>query len=228
MSHRKLREVAPRYLAAAVVTLALAAITGCGSSGNGIADGTATEALSAAFAAVEKAQSVHVASSTLQGPVKASLDADLTGQGARGTISLLTYRMEVIRRGNTLYVKSTPEVYKRLGITQKIPQGAWAALPAGRAAQLASETDLTAEVRRIINTGGTITKGRTTTIGGQPVLELKTEGKLFKGVLYLRTTGEPYPVKLEKQGRETGKATFTDWNTTSAPAAPTATVAAFE
>ena len=55
------------------------------------------------------------------------------------------------------------------------------------------------------------------------MIELKTEGKLYKGRLYIKTTGEPYPLRLEKTGRETSHATFTNWNQTPAPTAPTNT-----
>ncbi len=78
----------------------------------------------------------------------------------------------------------------------------------------------------MLSTSGNITKGASTTLAGQPVIELKTEGKLYKGRLYVKTTGEPYPVRLEKHGRETSLITFSAWNDTAPPVAPTKTTSA--
>jgi hypothetical protein len=52
----------------------------------------------------------------------------------------------------------------------------------------------------------------------------ETEGKLYKGRLYIKTTGQPYPMKLEKTGRETGHAAFTRSNRIPAPTSPASTV----
>ncbi len=71
---------------------------------------------------------------------------------------------------------------------------------------------------------GDVNKGTTRQVDGQSALELKTTGKLYTGRLYVSATGQPYPVRLEKHGRETAQFTFTDWNATPAPTAPTTTV----
>lgn len=216
--------VTAKLIARVAPLLLAAAIAGCGSSSNGVANDTGAEILHASRTAAERARSVDLTSHSTQGRLTASVDAQLTDQGSRGTISILGVQLELIRRGSTLYVKSRPAVYRRLGITKPVPAGSWVALPAETAASLASEIYLPSAVKRLLSTGGRVTKGRTTSIDGQPVIEVKMAGRLYTATLYVRTTGEPYPVKLEKRGSESGLATFTDWNETAAPVAPAAAI----
>ncbi len=44
------------------------------------------------------------------------------------------------------------------------------------------------------------------------MIELKPSGRLYTASLYIATTGQPYPLKLEKRGRLTATATFSAWN----------------
>ena len=123
-----------------------------------------------------------------------------------------------------VYVKGSPALFRKLGITKTIPPATWVKLPA--TGGLNSLTKLAAETARILTTRGKVTKGGTTAVEGEPALELKTEGQLYKGRLYIKTTGEPYPLKVEKHGRETATYTFTKWNATTAPTRPTKTISA--
>jgi hypothetical protein len=209
---------------AAAILLALAALmSGCGSSDNGVASKEPKEILAASKSAVAKASSVTISSKSAQGSVTFNLELRLTRNGGQGKVTLLALTFEVIRIGETLYLKGGPVFYKRLGITQSVPAGSWLQAPARRLPQLAAFTNLSGEATRIVSTSGRVTKGQKTTIEGQPVIELKTEGKLYKGRLFIKTTGEPYPVKLERTGRETGHTTFTGWDNTPPPTAPTNT-----
>lgn len=209
-----------------VIFLALAALVtagllaDCGSSDNGITSKSPQEILQASKAAVQKASSVTIQSKSAQGRLTLTSDLKLTREGGQGTISLLGLQIEVIKTGATVYAKGSPALYQRLEIKAP-PAGTWIKAPAsGKLAQLAAFTDLAGETSRAISTSGNITKGQTTTIEGQPAIELKTEGKLYKGRLYIKTTSEPYPLKLEKTGRETSHTTLTNWNNTPAPTAP--------
>jgi DNA-binding beta-propeller fold protein YncE len=66
---------------------------------------------------------------------------------------------------------------------------------------------------------GTLTKGASSTLGGQPVVAV-TSSK--GGTMYVATTGKPYPLEVSKNsGGQTGKVTFSDYNksfTITAPA----------
>ena len=151
-------------------------------------------------------------------------DLRLTKGGGHGTIRLLGMKFEVIRTNEDLYVKGPRALYTRLGVKSTVPPDTWVKLPAQN--EVGALTDLEGETVRAIASSGNVTKGTTTSIEGQPAIELKTEGKLYKGRLYVKTTGEPYPIKIEKRGREDATFTFTAWNNTPAPTAPTKSISA--
>jgi hypothetical protein len=210
---------------ATLSTVALLAglLAGCGSSDNGVASKEPKEILQASEKAIGNASSVTINGQSAQGPLKLTLNLKLNRQGGQGAINLLGLQIEVIKTGQTVYVKGSPALYQRLEIKAP-PAGTWIKAPAsGKLSQLAAFTDLGGEASRIISTSGKIAKGATTTIEGQPAIELRTEGKLYKGRLYIKTTGEPYPLKLEKTGRETSHTTLTNWNNTPPPTPPTNT-----
>jgi hypothetical protein len=197
------------------LAIALAALTGCGSNTNGIASKGASEILAAARNAVASARSVHVESEAAQGALKLALNLELTSNGGRGEISLLGSSFEVIRIGDTLYLKGNPTFYQRLGINPtRIPQNTWIKTPANNRqfAGLTAFTDLRGEVGRLLTSANPVTKGTTTTTNGQKAIELKQTGQLYTGKIYVATTGKPYPIQITKTGRETGRTTLTNWN----------------
>jgi hypothetical protein len=223
-SRGRIRSDAGVPLALVVAVLALA---GCGgSAGNGVASKTPAEILAASRAAATSATSVNVVSKASEGPLAITVNAQLTSDGGRAQVSLLGLAFEVIRIGGTVYVKGSPSVYRRLGITAKVPQGSWLQAPAGGPmSQLAAFTDLSGELNRILPAhNDVLASGASTTLDGQHALELNATAKLFKGTLYIATTGKPYPIKLTKHGRETGQSTFTEWNKPTTLNPPTNTI----
>ena len=192
------------------------------SSPNGAQSQSAQELFADSNQAIKNASSVTIKGAGRQsGGAKIKLDLQLTRDGGQGAIDLLGMRFHVVRVGEDLYIKGSPVLYRRLGLADP-PQDEWVKTSAGN--PLGSYTNLAGQAAGIISTTGTITKGATTTIAGGPVIELRTAGKLYKGRLYVKATDEPYPVRLEKKGRETATFTFTDWNSTPVPTAPTKAV----
>ena len=59
-------------------------------------------------------------------------------------------------------------------------------------------TDLRGELNRLLSTTAPVAKGAKTTINGQKAIEVKEAAKLYKGLLYVATTGKPYPIQLVK------------------------------
>ena len=218
------------HLATALILASvLAWLAGCGGSSapttNSASKGTASEALEATKQAAANASSVtiHATGHQVRGG-SLTLDLQLNRQGGKGKIAFLGTEFEVIRVGQDLYVKGSTALYTQLGIKKQVPHDTWVKLPAQNS--LAAITSLAGETARIISPSGPVTKGATTTVDSQPVLELKTEGKLYKGRLYIKTTGQAYPIKLEKQGRETAQITFTDWDQPVTITAPAKTIPA--
>ena len=211
--HASIRAGAGIRLAAVLAVFSLA---GCGgSTGNSIASRTPAEILAASRAVATSATSVHVVSNASQGRLTATLNLQLAGDGGRAQVSLLGLTFEVMRIGQTVYLKGSPDLYQRLGIAANVPQGSWLTGPvSGRLGQLAAFTDLRGELGRLLPASNArLVKGASTNIDGQQALELKATAKLYTGILYIPTTGKPYPIKLAKHGKETGQSTFFQWNT---------------
>jgi len=214
----RLRTALARAGSLAPLTVGLAvALSGCGgSSGNGVASKSASQILTASKAAADSASSVNVASKSSVGPLSLTLNLDLARDGGRAQVTVGTLSFEVIRTGNTLYLKGNPVFDQSLLTTTGLhaPQGKWLKTPVNstRLAQLASVTDLSGELGRVLTSPGPISKGATTTVNGQKTIELKEAARLFSGSLYVATTGKPYPLQIVKSGREIGQTTFSGWN----------------
>jgi hypothetical protein len=210
---RALRRLLTVLLSTALTT----AFVACGgSSGNGVASKSANQILAASKAAAASATSVHLATTT--GEVV--LDVNLSRTGATGRLTLSGKTLEITRVGNTIYLKANPTVYKALGITAKVPSNAWLKASASQAGQLAAFTEMSGETTRLLNLEGPLTKGPTTTVNGQKVVELKQAKKIYTRSLYVATTGKPYPIEILLRGQVTGKTTFSDWNKPVTPTAP--------
>lgn len=213
-----------------VLALVLAAaISGCGSSDNGVASKSATQILAAAKFAAEGASSVHVEGQFAQGPIASALDVDAaSSHGARGRISLGKLAFEVVIIGDTVYVKGSRGFYGNLvgAVASRIPSGTWLKL-SGTQPQLAGLVTQDKLLGRLLASPGTLTKGSTSAVNGQKVVELKQTGarvftvtKLFTGSLYVATTGRPYPIQIVKRGLEHGTMTFSRWNEPVSLSAP--------
>jgi hypothetical protein len=217
-----MRLALPISLGLAVLVLLL---SGCGSSDNGVAAKPAGQILQTTITAAKSASSVHmVASAKIVRGGSFKLDASLAKERGHAHVSLLGMTFEVIRDGGTLYVKGNRLFAARLGaaLGVRIPANTWLKGPTQSVlAQTAVFTDIERELPLMLSGSGPIAKGAKTKIDGQTAIALKETRKLYTGTLYVATTGQPYPLKLTKAGRETGQTTFTGWNdpvTVSAPA----------
>jgi hypothetical protein len=223
------RRFTPR-LAAMALVLAAALIAGCGassSSGNGVASKSPSEILAATKTATAGASSVHVAGALSSGGTPLTLDMDLvSGRGGRGQISENGLSFELIVVGDTVYIKGSPAFYSHFGgaAAAQLFQGKWLQAPvsSGELASLASLTNLSRLLDQALASHGTLAKGATTTIAGQPVVELR--GATNTGSLYIATTGQPYPIEVVKRGSETGHVSFTRWNDPVSLTAPSGAI----
>lgn len=202
-----------------------ATLGGCRSSQDGLASKSATQILTAAKGAAEAAGSVTVSSVLAHGRLASTIDAQLAGsRGARGRMSLFGRSAEVIVIGDAAYVKGDALLERELlgAGAARVPPGAWlkGSATAGPLAGLVSGFSQRRLLEEIVN-GGTFTKGQTITIAGQPAVELNETGrKLFTSRLYIAATGEPYPIRVVRQGRINGTTTFSAWNRPVALTAP--------
>ncbi len=204
----------------------LALLAGCGgssSSGNGVADKSPTEIVAAAKAAADTARSVHVSGSLVSGGTPITLDIDLiAGKGGRGKLSENGLAFELVAIGNTVYIKGSSAFYKHIGgkAAAQLLEGKWlkATSTSGDFASIGQLTSLRQLVDQTLAEHGALTKGATTTVGGQKVIAVTDKSK--GGTLYVATTGKPYPVEISKSGSGSGSITFGRWNEAVALAAP--------
>jgi uncharacterized protein YcfL len=212
-----MRTVCLPLLALLAATLLVLALTACGSSENGVASKSAADVLAAARAAANSASSVQVISKASIARAKSTLNASYARSQARVQSSLFNINYEVIRDGNTLYVKGNKVFDKRLEerLGVKIPPNTWlkGSTKTGHLAQIGPETEAAQELPIILAGSGQLTKEQTTKIDGQPAIALRQARKLSTATLYVATTGKPYPLRLSKTGTESGQTTFTNWNT---------------
>jgi hypothetical protein len=223
------------WLAGSLVLTLVLALTGCGSSDNGVASKPASEILAASRAAALSASSVHVSSKTKTGSATSTSDLELGRSSGHAIMSLLGLRFEVLRTGGALYLRGNRTFRERLGnqlggregvaAAVKLPASTWVKVPAGNssAAGLGSLTNITSELPIILHTVPVL-KGHETAINGHKAITLNETAKLFTGLWYITTTGKPYPIQLVKRGRQTGKTTFSSWNEPITLSAPTKTI----
>ena len=115
---------------------------------------------------------------------------------------------------NSIYIKGSPAFYSHFGgsAVSQLFRGKWLKAPAtsGELASLASLTDLSKLIDQALANTSTLVKGATTTVSGQPVVELTDAAK--DGSIYVATTGKRTPSSVVKRGSESGKVTFSGWN----------------
>ena len=213
---------------AAIVVLSTALLAGCGSSGaksNGVEDKSANEIVQSASQAAKAADSVHIAG-TINAGGKITLDLSLArGEGGKGKIQTNGMTFEIISTGGKVYFKTNAAALQQLGggVAAQLLQGRWIVAPSSlpQFGSLSALTDLRRLFGSITSSLGTLQKGDTSDVNGQPAIAVTSTRK--GGTLYVATTGEPYPLKIQGSSAGTGSITFDQWNepvTLQAPANP--------
>jgi len=201
------------------VLLAVAALAGCGgsssSSGNGIESKTTTQILEATKQAASEASSVHIVGTIPAAGKPITLNMELAaGKGGKGQIGQEGYTISLVQTGGSVYIKGDAAFYRHIGgaAAAQLLEGRWLKAPAnsGELASLSSLTNLSKLIDTALASHGTLAKGSRTTINGQPAIAIKDTTK--GGVLYVATTGKPFPLEISKGGSESGKVVFEGWN----------------
>lgn len=214
----------------------LAALAACG-SGDNVSSKSAAAILAASRTAARNATAVHAISQFFAAKrannskprVIAKFDLELSESDGRANVAFLGSETKAVRIGQTLYVKGSPQFYRRLNERDDthVPNGKWLKAPANNTelTSLAALTLPSGELTLLLRDPTlALTKGSLTTIDGHKAIELKTKGKLYSGAIYVAATGTPYPLQIVKHGRETSQTTFSNWNRSTHVAAPAAAV----
>lgn len=211
-----------RRLPLALFLLA-ATLAGCGGSGsNGEASKSASAILADARQAALAADSVRISGTIRESGQTIALDLSVTKTGGGGTMTIQGSKVDVIRVGDTAYIRAGADFYSKVGAgaaAGKLLAGKWLKLPTSTPnfAQLIELTDLRAFAAQALKAPGTLTKGAEKTVDGQEAIELKSSKG---GSLFVATKGKPYPVEFVRGGASSGTVTLSDWGAAKAPTAP--------
>jgi hypothetical protein len=211
----------------ALLAAAAAILAGCGSSGtksNGEAAKTPNQIVADAGAAATSASSVHVGGSGVSGGTPLSLNLQLVaGKGGKGHLAVNGLSFDIVRVGPTAYFKGDSRFWSHFGggAAALLLRGRWLAEPVGHGslAAFAPLTDISKLFHAILTSHGTLSKGASTTIAGQPAIALIDSSK-GGGTLYVAASGTPYPLALKSPQGKRGTITFDRWNQPVKLAAP--------
>ncbi len=216
---------------ALVLGLVLAAVllAGCGSSGesaksNGEESKPAAQVLADAKAAASNASSAHVSGSIQSKGTPITLDLTTArAKGAKGSMSTSGLKFDLVRVGDTLYIRGSDEFLKHFagGVAAQLLHDKWlkASATHGRLKSLAPLTNLGALFAGVSAQHGKLVNDGKKTYKGDDVVVIRDTSDNSR--LYVAATGKPYPVAIVggKKG-ESGTITFDDWNKSVSFTAP--------
>lgn len=192
----------------------------CSSSGsNGLSGDSPTQVLNAVKHALASATSATITGKIESSGKQATFNLTTFSNGDfQGTISENGATVKLVRIGNTDYLNASQSFYESEGasaqaagaIAGKWVYGADSQIGVGNSFTLSSLAE------QITKPSGTVTKGSTGTIDGQPTLALHSP----QGTLWVATSGTAYPIEEIKTGSNGGVVQFTAWNQGTTPVAP--------
>jgi hypothetical protein len=205
---------------ALALVLAGVVLAGCGGHGksagsNGEASKSADKVLADAKAAADSASSARVSGNIVSGGTAIKLDLSMGSGQANGSMSTSGFSFDLIRIGNTAYIKGSDDFYKHFAgaAVAQLLHGKWlkASIVSGRFASLAPLTSISVLFDKVASNHGKLANDGGKTFDGQKVVEIRDTSDNSK--LYVAATGKAYPVAIVggKKG-QSGTITFSDWN----------------
>jgi hypothetical protein len=215
---------------ASVLVLVLAGLllAGCGGHGssassNGEASKSAAKVLADAKAAADGASSARVSGNIVSGGTPITLDVAMARGQAKGSMSTSGLSFDLIRIGNTAYIRGSDDFYKHFAgaAVAQLLHDKWlkASIISGRFASLEPLTSISLLFDKVAAHHGKLANDGAKTFKGQQVVEIRDTSDNSK--LYVAATGTPYPVAIVggKKG-QSGTITFADWNKSLSVSAP--------
>lgn len=218
---------------ALALVLTVALVAGCGGHGkaakpNGEASKAPERVLADAKAAATKASSAHVAGSVKSdaGPITLDLST-ARGKGAKGSMSTNGLKFDLIRIGDSAYIRGSDEFYKHFAgpAIAQLLHGRWlkASITNPRFRSLMPLTSVGLLMGKVSASHGKLANEGETTYRGADVVAIRDLSDNSK--LYVAASGTPYPVAIVggKQGLS-GAITFGDWNRHVSLSAPSGAI----
>jgi hypothetical protein len=208
------------------------AVSACGSGGgsgggskdNGVSAKTADDILAAAKAAADSKGTVHASGKHVESGDSVALDMriDQTRDSAVGYIAINGDRVDIVRIGANIYVKSSPQFLTKQGATAAEAQlvgNKWLKTTTSNK-DFADFKDFTS-IDSFLEPQGDVTKGSKSTVDGQKVIALiDSKGTADEGTLFIATTGDPLPVEIVSGKDSSDALKFTDFGTAVTVTAP--------
>jgi hypothetical protein len=180
--------------------------------------------LADAKSAASSASSVHVSGSIVSGGTPITLDLTTArGKGAKGSMSTNGLQFDLVRIGDTAYIRGSDAFYKHFAgaAVAQLLHGKWlkASIVQGRFRSLAPLTSIDLLFAKIGASHGKLVNDGKATYKGQQVVTIRDTSDNSK--LYVAATGTPYPVAIVGGGKgQSGTITFGDWNASVSLSAP--------
>jgi hypothetical protein len=180
--------------------------------------------LADAKAAATSTSSAHVSGSIQSDGTPITLDLTTArNKGAKGSMSTSGLKFDLVRVGDTLYIKGSDDFYKHFAgaLAAQLLHGKWlkASATQGRLKSLAPLTNIGALFAGISSQHGKLASDGKTTYKGQDVVAVRDTSDGSK--LYVAATGKPYPVAIVGgKPSQSGTITFGDWNKSVSLSAP--------
>lgn len=197
-------------------------------AGGELASLEAPEILSRAKAAFTKVESVRLSGGGSSSGQTFTVDMRYGPDKAIGTVGNGGQEIELRRIGKTVYLKADKAFWTQSAgaAAAELLGGKYLKAPTTdpRVAQLATFTDKDAFATEVLDSEGTVTKGRTTTIRGTEAIGLVEKGDSDGGTLFIAATGEPLPLQVapDTAGGEKGSLDFLDYGKSVEVAVPPA------
>jgi hypothetical protein len=220
------RTYLPLLLVAAPGVLALGMVTpASAASNNGVAKKGATAIVTAASAATAGAKSFTYGGTTQQDGTATNFKVSVSSAGkGQGTIQISGQPVKLVKIGDTVYFSSNKAFWnKAAGSGAGSLFGTrWVAVPSTDSdfAGINGLLDASQVASQFSDTSGTtFTKGKTSTINGQPVIAItgKDTSGSSGGTVYVATTGKPYIIRVSGGGTSL---TFSNYNQPVNPSTP--------
>jgi hypothetical protein len=178
------------------------AATSAAPADNGVAALSADEILKRAKAAVIRTKSYHLKGSTTDDGQKISMDFKFAGKDLTGTLGMGKADVKLLAVGGQHYMRPNEQFWaanagKEAKTITQVVGDRWVKVP---------ENDKSLDdmfgfggINELLTPTGKITKGTRKTVAGVPAIGLIDKGE-DGGTLWIATTGEPYPLRLESTG----------------------------
>ncbi|WP_250005532.1 hypothetical protein [Actinoplanes sp. M2I2] len=189
--------------------------TSAAPAGNGVEALEAQQILDKAKAALKKAGSFHMKGDIVTDGSKMGLDFK-TGNGeVIGKLSMGGPSVELLEVAKKRYIRPDAAFWSMSGGGKE--QGEQMAKLVGDRWVAVKATDKNtadmfgfSDIDSMLNADGKVTKGAAKDINGRPAIGL-VDNSQDGGTLYIATTGEPYPLRIESKNAAEGGLDFTEF-----------------